>query len=489
MIGALPRHPPLTRADGSTNHPGANCSQRKVILFSMNASNIWLEITSCIRRVVRSNFQIEQATPGERVKLATAKVPLTDPLVQNYAVWRKSVLWISAICFMILTLVQIIGFQSAAYQLAKGAISMTPEYRNASSAGRTSMLETARQNVENTLHKSNLETVDGLFIFILVSHVIGAILIVISACVWAHLPLSKRLVRYGWLTMFLAPFFLSMLPITAMMDWDKVNTGLMGGAEAKVQLRQGLSVAFALTFFMLVGPKAISLFAGVIRSSITLKTLIPESATPGWAAVLIAPLYSLFLVVITSTVIQAQGNIWLLLGLICLMSAPLVYLLRAKTLLQPHKPDEMTKIVFQIRLTCTILNGLGFIFLIIFVIVVKFFTFWRAIEFFLGLMASLTALTVVASDFLLAVVYKGYDQSKQFQGSTWQQGLESKFEALSTVGLTKFSSSHEAPPPAMVSGMPMLPPVSLSAAPITLAGPATDDGPKTPPPPPPSATA
>ncbi len=451
----------------------------------MSASNIWLEITSCVRRVVRSNFQIEQATPGERVKLATAAVPLTDPLVQNYAVWRKSILWISAIGFVILTLIQIISFESVAYQLAIGDLSQTPEYRNASSARKSEMVTQAKQNVENILHKTNLELLDSLFIFILISSVTGTILIIIAACLWAHLPWSKRLVRAGWLIMFLAPFFLSMIPLTAIMDWDKVNVGFMGGIDAKLQLRRALSVAFALGFFMLVGPKAISLFAGVIRASLTLKTLLPESATPGWAAVLIAPLCSLFLIVVTSTVIQAQGNLWLLLGLIFLATAPLMYVLKAKALLQPHTPDEVTRIVFQIRLVCTILNALGFIFLMVFVIVVGFFRFWDAVKFFMGLVASLTALTVVSSDFILAVIWKGYEQSKQFQGTPWQKGLEEKFAALSTVGLTKFSSSHDAPPPAPVAGMPTPPPAALSEEPITLDGPASPHGPSTPPPPPP----
>lgn len=459
----------------------------------MSAQTIWLEVRNCVRRVVRSNFQLEQATPGERVKLATAAVPLTDPLVQNYAVWRKSVLWISAICFMMLSLIHIIGFETVGYQLAKGAVSAEQAYINADSGDRSEMIETARKNIEDTLHKSNLEMVDGLFIFILISSITGTILITIAASMWSHLPRSKRLVRIGWLIMFLTPFLMSMMPLTAMMDWDKVNAGAFGGDAARAQLRSALSVAFALSFFMLVGPKAISLFAGIIRSSLTLKTLLPESATPGWAAVLVAPLCSLFLVVITSTVIQAQGNIWLLLGLIFLMTSPLVYLIRAKALLQPHTPEEMSRIVFQIRLTCSILNALGFIFLLIFVIVMKFFGFWDAVEFFLGLMASLMALTVVSSDFILALIWKGYEQSKRFQGTAFQTDLEAKFAALSTVGLTNFASSHDPPPPAPVPGMPALPPVVGVAPPlaapvslesVVLDAPSPPGGPKEPPPPP-----
>jgi len=464
----------------------------------MNAQEFGMEIANCVRRVVRSNFQQEQATPGERVKLAMAEVPLTDPLVQNYAVWRKSVLWIAAISFLLLTLFHLIGFETIAYQMAK-QVKQTEPYERASSAGRSSMIAEAKRNVENQFHKSNLEMIDGIFIFIEISQVVGTILVVVAACMWHHLPRSKRLVRIGWLIMFLTPFLMSLLPLSAMLDWEKVDVQQFGSSREQVtaQLQVGLGVAFALWFFMIVGPKALSIFAGVMRSSMTLKTLLPEATSPGWAAVLMAPLCALFLIVITSIVIQIYGNVWLLLGLLCLMLAPLSYLLQAKHLLQPHTPEEMLVIVRRIRVTAGVFNGLGFIFLLVFVVVVEFFGVIGAIKFFLGLVASLTALTVVSSDFLLALIWKGYEQSKRFQGTAWQTSLESKFDVLSTVGLTNFLSSHVPPAPRAVPGMPAPPPaggpppvgsvsVSLESMLISLDDPAPPpgSGPSKPPPPP-----
>ena len=47
----------------------------------------------------------------------------------------------------------------------------------------------------------------------------------------------------------------------------------------------------------------------MIRSSMTLKTLVPESPMTGWAAALVAPLYSIFLLVVFALVNQAYGNV------------------------------------------------------------------------------------------------------------------------------------------------------------------------------------
>lgn len=258
----------------------------------------------------------------------------------------------------------------------------------------------------------------------------------------------------------------------------------------------GLGGMFALGFFMIVGPKAISLFAGILRSSMTLKTLLPEAVTPGWGAVLVAPLYSLFLVVITTIIVQIQGNIWLVLGMICLMASPMVYVFNARHLLQPQSPDDMTRILRRLRTMALILNALGLIFIIVFVAVVGMFGFWEAVKFFLGILSSFMALTVVASDFMLALIWKGYEQARQFQGTPFQRDLDAKFDALSTVGLTKFLSGHVPPPPREVVGMPAPPPaggagpmtpvsVSLDSSVSLDDGPAAPGSPRTPPPPPP----
>ena len=97
-----------------------------------------------------------------------------------------------------------------------------------------------------------------------------------------------------------------------------------------------------LRIFGLLGPRAIAPFPGVIRSAMTLKTMIPESPMPGWAAVVMAPLYSIFVLVAFALVNQVQGNLLLIIALLCMMLAPMVYVWWRKKVMRPHRPEEVS---------------------------------------------------------------------------------------------------------------------------------------------------
>ena len=45
-----------------------------------------------LRRVLRSNFQVEEPTVQECAKLEHGTPPITDRLVQTYVAWRRAVM-------------------------------------------------------------------------------------------------------------------------------------------------------------------------------------------------------------------------------------------------------------------------------------------------------------------------------------------------------------------------------------------------------------
>lgn len=424
----------------------------------MNPQQFLAEAVNVFRRVRRSDFQHELATPAERAKLAASPVPLTDPLVQNFAVWRKSMLWAAAILLGLLSLLKLITLKSFATEVGEGQAAAEAAVDEFAARNQSELAKQAAENFKNIFGAANIEVLDGVNAIMILSSFVGAILITVAAFYWHHLPRSKNLARIGWLIMFLTPFGLSIIPVTSLVDWD-----IVANPQVQATLRPVLAMAAAVTFFTHLGPKAISLFSGTIRSSATLKMLLPEASSPGWAAVLMAPLYSLFLVVITAFVLQMQGNVWLVLGLLCAMTSPLVYLWKAGPLVRPNTPEEMNTIIQQIRLISAIVNALAAVFLFIFMLTSKFFDFLGFVEFILGLGGSLMALTVVAADFILALIYKGYEQSKRFQGTAWQAALEARFAALASVGFTQFSSSVAVAAPATVPGMPAPPTETIAA--------------------------
>ena len=63
------------------------------------------------------------------------------------------------------------------------------------------------------------------------------------------------------------------------------------------------------------------------------------------------------------------------------------------------------------------------------------FTVWQVLQFFFSIAASIMLITVVASDVILQMLWKSYEQSKSFQGTKLQENLESRFTQLREAGL------------------------------------------------------
>jgi len=254
---------------------------------------------------------------------------------------------------------------------------------------------------------------------------------------------------------------MSALPVTEMLDWEQVNAAQRDG------IRQVFGILFALSFFMIVGPKAISLFPGIMRSSMTLKTMLPEASAPGWASVMVAPVYSIFLIMVASTIIQVQGSTTLLVGIAFLMAAPLVYLFKANDVLLPHNEQDAARIVVGVRRLAGVFNAIGTILLAIFLIENTAFGILDALRFGLSVGAGIALLTVVASDFILALLWTSYTQNKAFQGTDLQASLERKFEDLGAAGLTMLRAKAA---PALAEA-----PSASADAPVTASAEASDE--------------
>ncbi len=416
-------------------------------LPAMNAQQMWREVWTNITRVTRSDLQRVEPSPEERARLEKSSPPVNEPLVQRYAVWRKAVLWLATVFIAAQVIFEIISFSSFASQAATGAIVSDPGFAMASDDERDAAHTQMKDQVEQSFGSSNLALLDGLNWFMILSSVAGLALFAMAAWKWHDVGSSRRWARAGWLVIFITPFALSLLPVTSMINWEDVDPGM------RQQLQPTFGVVFALGFFMVVGPKAISLFPGIMRSSMTLKTMLPEAATPGWATVLAAPLYALFFIVIASTIIQMQGSLALILGIICFMAAPIVYLWKARDLIEPQTPERAATVIARVRLVALIFNLLGVFLLAIFFFDVLKMGVLDVLKFGISVLAGVIALTVVASDFVVALLWTGYQQSRAFHGTALQQSLETKYQALENVGVTLLRSRRggtiavSAPPP------------------------------------------
>lgn len=419
------------------------------------AAPFWDQIVNSVLRVVRSDFNREHATEGEKRKLAASPMPLHDQLVQNYAVWRKSALWIGAIATLALVLISLIGFEETyettrrkmAQPMAKQAVDQLVQTGQVGERQRSEAEDHITDEIMTKfVGRSNTEIVDGIHALMIIASGVGGILIAIAAFKWADLALSKRLARIGWLIMFVAPFIVAMIPITSMFEWEPITAENAQMREfytqTREQFKQSFSIAFAAGTFLLIGPKVLSLFPGIIRSSMTLKTLLPEAIAPGWAAVLTAPIFVLFLMFIVAILAQVQGSAMLFFGTAMLIGSPIVYVVKSREVLAPHTAQGASGIIVVIRRIAGALAVLGAVILGAYALDQELVGVWDITKFLLSFLASVLALTVVASDFILAVIWAGYAQGKAFQGTPLQESLETKFRSLAKVGLTAFKSKR-----------------------------------------------
>ncbi|MHC5010051.1 MAG: hypothetical protein ACYTG6_03755 [Planctomycetota bacterium] len=386
-------------------------------------------------RLFRSDFQRVKATDDERKALAEAERPIENPMAQDYAAWRHSLLWVAGISLAFLTILEFATFESQEDQIRDLSVAAAREAGN-----RGYDDQAVEQQIRDTVEafgRDNLTTLDGLNIFLILPVLVGAVMAVLAALRWTDVRRSRRFARLAFLINFLTPFAVAVIPVTEMLNFGHLQPQQRKMVIGLVGVNMGLS------FFMLIGPRAIALFPAVIRSSMTLKTMLPESPMPGWAAALMAPLYSIFLLVVFTTVNQMYGNLWLLAGIACLMIGPLVYVWRGRDVLRPHTAEEVTKTVGAIRRISSNFTLAGAVLLGIFFLDLEFMDFGDYLKFFISLVGQFVLLTVVGSDFLLALLKAGHAQARALQESELEAPLEQRFEALSESGLTELRTMRQ----------------------------------------------
>jgi len=436
-----PGYPPQQWPQQPTAPSAAQVAATKAAAFSKkHGRTFWDEARLCAQRVIRSDFQTERATDLERQKLASAKHPIVNPMVQDFVSWRRSVLWIAAGLIALYAVIEVLSFRTFVATMRPQLSKMYDQY-NANGQVPISRQDFIDQSISQ-FGRGNAAVIDALEVLLTLSVFVSAVFLVLAARSWKSIRVSRLLSRIGWGVMFVTPFVVYFFPITALMDFKHVADRAM-----RDQQRTAMGTMFALGVFMTIAPKAIALFPGIIRASIGLKTLVPESASPGWAAAIMAPLYAIFLLTMVSVVNQAQGDVFLILGVICYMIGPMVYLVFAKRMVRPHTAEETSTIVRPLRHLAGGFTLAGTLLVAIFVLRLPQLSFGDALGFLVGVGGNLLLMTVVASDLILALLYQSYRQARAFAGTTLEASLDIKFAALSQVGFTSLIGDVNAQQP------------------------------------------
>ncbi len=384
----------------------------------MTGQQLWEEAKLALRRLRRGDLHVERATDAERAVLAASSPPVSDPLAQDYAAWRRSLLAVAAIVLWALVLCEAIGFSSTRAEL-----------ESAGEAGR---------GAANTIGDANLETIDGLRWLIIGSLAVGTIYVTLAARRWARPAASRVAAIVGFLVIFLSPFVLATIPVQEVLN---LPTG-----EAERGLTLLVAKGMGLYYVVLIAPRVFALFPGIIRSALSLKTVLPESPMPGWTAMFTAPLFATILFVIFAVVNQIFGNVILVLAIASVLLGMVVIVVRGRRLVPPLEPDVMSRELAALRLRYWSCIAAASVFFLIFAIDAKA-PFFEIVKIVLSLLGNVVLMTVVASDFLLGIVRKGHDQTRMLLEGDSAAPLAQRLDSLSAAGFTGAAGAAKAAEP------------------------------------------
>jgi hypothetical protein len=397
--------------------------------------NVGEQIVAFLRRIATSDFRIERPTSWERARLE--KQGIVNPLAQKYAAWRASLLYFSAACVLF----------GAIWGLAT--------------------IELIEDDVmpANQLFRLDGDpgVINGFQIVSSVFVLLGALTVCVSAPLWNRVRLSRLLARTGWMVMFVAPLVLYVVPIASSIS---IESRLADpGVETFAKLLDFVLIKLGIAAFVLlkIGPRWLALMPGIIRSSMTLKTLMPEARGPGWTVVLLAPLFSVLLLVILAVVNQLEGNALLILGVIFMMVAPLVYVIRAKSVVRPCRPEDVGAAVAWPRRIAFIVGTLGFVLLLIWAF--DKFDAGDVIAFAISTIGSVLLMMVVGADFILPLLRSSQASTKSFVASPLCGALDERCEQLADVleKRTPLSGALSATPTVVARPVDQAPPKQVES--------------------------
>lgn len=393
--------PSQTPAPESTNTPSpssdinsenTNQSFGQKINFLQNTTKAFFD------RLVKSDFQQQELLESEVSSLDASGFPKKSLLARNFLAWRRGLLWIAGISL-------IIAAVFSCFELVDVIEEKSP----------------------------------GILTFILIMFILAkagaSFFIILAAQSWTHVKKTKKFTRLGWMCMFIIPFAVSMIPVEPFLD-----TKIMGPQQVIMTIG-----VVGLFFLITLLPMVLGLFPGLIRSSLALKTLIPESPMPGWIAVVIAPLYALFFIIALMIAVQAQSFLAII-GLAAFSFAPITLVMNTRKLTSPTSASELNDTLRSARKKLQFYNLVGTIAIIVLLLTkVKEWDVTSIASFVSNFLATILLVTVATSDILLSLFHAAFNRQTELNASDQLKNLEDQFADLETLGLTDLNVLKDTP--------------------------------------------
>lgn len=389
-----------------------------------------LELTRrFLKRTATADFQRERAADDERAQLAAQSKPVNDPLAQDYVAWRRAVLWLSGVVLAIGVLLAVVDHRPIAETMA-------------ASMGANGQPADPVQVVE-LLGKENVEMLDDLQYFNLLLKACVAGLVLYAAKNWLLVSRSRSVARWAWITALIVPLVVSAYPWASALDFTHLDRNQQFGMAAGQgqQLKQMFGFVFAASSVMTIGPKLFALFPGIMRSSLSLKTLLPEAVAPGWLAVVFAPFMAGFLLLVMCLLSQTDGSMLAIGAIVLLASGPVVYVRRARDLVRPHRAEEVGGVLRGIRRQAAMFTVAGLVLLLVYLFRLDSLSVMTLAHMLVEAAGGVLLTMVAISDITLALLAFSQRQGASFQDSDLRAAYEQRLQSLGSAGLTDVESA------------------------------------------------
>ena len=281
------------------------------------------------------SWNLGKTTPSIAESADLASAGLTDPTVQRYAVWRRSLLLVALVPTLLSVVLAVIDMLESGF----GELTM----------------------VGKIFELAWVVCLAGL-----------SAACVVGVLSWKKPARSSAILAVAWLTSFLLPIITALVPASALYHVHEINAATsqkisktitagkpekakptpakMPDAEEeeeeaskveitadldpdtleKMQAIQEVAVDFALSgsSYLLLLPAVLSIIPGAVNGCLRIKSLAPASQLSGWLLVCAAPAFLLFWAVILVIANHAARSPLLVFGVLLWAGAPIWYSIR-----------------------------------------------------------------------------------------------------------------------------------------------------------------
>jgi hypothetical protein len=363
------------------------------------------------KRAFRLRIEPNEVLPSERAVLEHASPPVTDPNLQAFLAWRRSVLFLVAVALVPLTVFALID------------VALLPD----------------KIHPAILFVKAAPAAAEAVFLLICWSQLRR----------WANWRKQRRWLFWGWMLFLLIPFVVFVYPLRTVFEETarSLRTETMVALGFEGTYKRALApFTFAMLAMLQLAPKAVSLMPGLIRSSLVIKLLFPGSSAPGWLIAMTAPLYALIAYTVLIVPYQFTGSGWFIAGVLGVVLGQAMLARAGFALARPLSEEEALVHIKRVRawyMTVMVLSA-GLIIVALATLVWKMNLQWTdVVTAVLKFEANVLMITLIGAD----LVVTNLDRARGYTAGRVHTEEATELKIAAFVGLDAPPAPPPPPPP------------------------------------------